>query len=83
MLAGRARQRESSRLFQRSPPADPVSTIQAPTEHALSDDLAGWGRVRSFLWTKPGIFRRLVPGYLASVRPIHPDDLSVLVQEPT
>ncbi|MCC6646631.1 MAG: metal-dependent hydrolase [Polyangiaceae bacterium] len=38
-------------------------------------DLKGWGRALGYLWGRPGILRRLVPGYFHYFRPgFHPND---------
>lgn len=38
--------------------------------------LSGWGRLLHYLWIRPGIFRRQVPGYFAFFRPgFHPWDI--------
>ena len=52
-----------------------MARTDQPGKRRAREDLAGWGRVLRFVWGKPGIFRKLVPGYLAYFRPgFHPND---------
>jgi uncharacterized protein len=47
----------------------------AGRERSLGADLAGWGRVLTFVAGKNGVFRRLLPSYFAYFRPsFHPHD---------
>lgn len=63
--------------FRRSRLARRSETTPAGTKpkRSLREDFVGWRRVMQFVWGKPGIFRKLVPGYLAYFRPgFHPND---------